>query len=83
MVLMDMQMPIMDGLQSTMAIRQWEVEQQHKPTPIIALTANAFSEESIKSLNVGCTAHLTKPIKKKVLLSTITQCLGALRDQAA
>jgi PAS domain S-box-containing protein len=83
LVLMDMQMPIMDGLQSTMVIRQWEVEQQHKPTPIIALTANAFSDESIKSLNAGCTAHLTKPIKKKVLLSTITQCLGALRDQAA
>ena len=45
---------------------------QHRPpTPILALTANAFREEVGKSLAVGCTAHLTKPIKKQILLDAI------------
>ena len=83
LVLMDMQMPVMDGLEATASIRRWEHDQQRLATPIVAFTANAFSEEATKSLNAGCTAHLCKPIKKKVLLSTITQCLGALRDKAA
>jgi CheY-like chemotaxis protein len=83
LVLMDMQMPVMDGLQATAAIRQWEHEQQRRPTPIVALTANAFKEESDKSLAAGCTAHVTKPIKKKTLLATVAQYATAPRDQAA
>jgi PAS domain S-box-containing protein len=83
LVLMDMQMPIMDGLQATAAIRQWEREQQRTPTPIVALTANAFQEEVEKSLVAGCTAHVTKPIKKKTLLTAIAQYAGAPADQAA
>ena len=73
LVLMDIQMPVMDGLQATTAIRQWEREQHRTPTPIVALTANAFKEESDKSLAAGCTAHVTKPIKKQTLLQTIGQ----------
>ncbi len=83
LVLMDMQMPVMDGLQATAAIRRWEHEQQRRPTPIVALTANAFKEEADKSLAAGCTAHVTKPIKKKTLLATIAQYAIASRDQAA
>ena len=83
LVLMDMQMPVMDGLQATAAIRQWEHEQQRRPTPIVALTANAFKEEADKSLAAGCTAHVTKPIKKKTLLATVAQYATASRDQAA
>jgi len=83
LVLMDMQMPVMDGLQATAAIRQWEHEQQRRPTPIVALTANAFKEESDKSLAAGCTAHVTKPLKKKTLLATVAQYATASRDQAA
>jgi PAS domain S-box-containing protein len=79
LVLMDMQMPVMDGLQATAAIRQWEREQQRRPTPIVALTANAFKEEADKSLVVGCTAHLTKPIKKKTLLTAITHYCEHIR----
>jgi CheY-like chemotaxis protein len=71
LVFMDIQMPVMDGLQATAAIRQWEQEQQRRPTPIVALTANAFQAEVDKSLSAGCTAHLSKPIKKKVLLDAI------------
>jgi CheY-like chemotaxis protein len=84
LVLMDMQMPVMDGLQATSAIRQWEREQQHGPTPIVALTANAFTEEANKSLAAGCMAHLTKPIKKKVLLEAIRKyARPELGEQAA
>jgi CheY-like chemotaxis protein len=71
LVFMDIQMPIMDGLQATTAIRHWEREHQRKPTPIIALTGNAFIEDILKSQEAGCTAHLTKPIKKKALLEVI------------
>ncbi|MDH4301208.1 MAG: PAS domain S-box protein [Nitrospira sp.] len=83
LVLMDMQMPVMDGLEATAAIRQWEREQQRRPTPIVALTANAFKEEVDKSLAAGCTAHVTKPIKKKTLLTTITHYGNASADKAA
>lgn len=83
LVLMDVQMPVMDGLQATAAIREWERTQQRKPTPIVALTANAFKEEADKCLAAGCTAHLTKPIKKKTLLTAIAQCADPPRDQAA
>ncbi|MBI4000265.1 MAG: response regulator [Nitrospira defluvii] len=73
LVLMDIQMPQMDGYAATAAIRQWETEEHRAPTPIVALTANAFQEELDKSLAAGCTAHLTKPIKKKTLLEAIRQ----------
>lgn len=73
LVLMDVQMPIMDGLQATRAIRQWERAHHRTPTPILALTAHALKEEEKKSLDAGCTTHLTKPIKKQVLLRAIAE----------
>jgi PAS domain S-box-containing protein len=82
-VFMDTQMPIMDGLESTAAIRRWEQEQQRQPTPIISLTANAFQDEIEKSLAAGCTAHLSKPIKKKVLLQTILDHAKPIRTERA
>ncbi|MBH0193741.1 MAG: response regulator, partial [Nitrospira sp.] len=83
LLFMDMQMPVMDGLQATAAIREWERAQQRRPTPIVALTANAFKEEADKCLAAGCTAHLTKPIKKKILLTAIAQWADPPKDQAA
>ncbi len=83
LVFMDMQMPVMDGLQATVAIRRWEHEHQRVSTPIVALTANAFQEEADKSLAAGCTAHVTKPIKKKTLLATIARYTNAPTEQAA
>jgi len=71
LVLMDIQMPVMDGYTATKTMREWEHEQGIKATPIIALTAYALKEEIQKSLDVGCTAHLTKPIKKATLMATI------------
>jgi len=76
LVLMDIQMPIMDGYQATEAIRQWEREQQRAPTPIVAFTANAFKEDLNMSLAVGCMAHLTKPLRKQALLTSILEHTG-------
>lgn len=71
LVLMDIQMPIMDGYQATSTIRTWEREHGRDATPIIALTANAFKEDIEKSQAAGFTSHLTKPIKKQTLLEAI------------
>ncbi|GKS66191.1 hypothetical protein YTPLAS72_34950 [Nitrospira sp.] len=83
LVLMDVQMPVMDGLAATEAIRVWEQEQHRTPTPVLALTANALRESFDQSLAAGCTAHLTKPIKKKALLEAIAQYAAPPSDLAA
>lgn len=71
LVLMDMQMPVLDGYEATKAIRQWEKQQGKALTQIIALTANAMKEDVAKSLQFGCDAHLSKPIRKLELLDAI------------
>jgi len=73
LVLMDRQMPVMDGLTATRAIREWEHANQRTPTPIIALTASALKGDREKFVAAGCTAYLTKPIKQDVLLDAIAQ----------
>jgi len=71
LVLMDMQMPVMDGYAATRIIRSWEDEQGRRRTPIVALTAFALKEDVEKSIAAGCDSHLNKPIKKAKLLETI------------
>jgi CheY-like chemotaxis protein/HPt (histidine-containing phosphotransfer) domain-containing protein len=71
LVLMDRQMPVMDGLTATRALRAWEFENDRQPTPIIALTASALKGDRETCLAAGCTAYLTKPIKQEVLLQAI------------
>ena len=73
LVLMDRQIPVMDGLTATRAIRAWEQANQRPPTPIIALTASALKGDREKCLAAGCTAFLTKPIKQDVLLQAIKE----------
>ncbi|MBF0422211.1 MAG: response regulator [Magnetococcales bacterium] len=73
LILMDMQMPVMDGYTATRLIRQWEKETGRLPVPIIALTAHAFEDEEKKSLSAGCNVHLTKPVRKDKLLGVIQQ----------
>ena len=73
LILMDMQMPIMDGYTVTKEIRKLEEEEMMVPTPILALTAYALKEEVLKSLHAGCNGHLTKPIGKKALMDTIAK----------
>jgi CheY-like chemotaxis protein len=71
LVLMDIEMQVMDGYIATKEIRKWEAENQAMPTPIIALSAHALVEHRQKSLDAGCLAHLSKPIKKADLLKAI------------
>src|SRR5690242_5539469 len=71
LVLMDRQMPVMDGLTATRAIRAWEQTNYRPPTPIVALTASALKGDQEKCVAAGCTAYLTKPIKQEVLLEAI------------
>ncbi|MDB4927928.1 MAG: multi-sensor hybrid histidine kinase [Myxococcaceae bacterium] len=73
LVLMDRQMPVMDGLTATRTIRAWEQAHHRPPTPIIALTASALKGDREKCLAAGCTAFLTKPIKQEVLLQAIRE----------
>jgi len=73
LVLMDRQMPVMDGLAATRAIREWEQAIHRPPTPIIALTASALKGDQEKFVAAGCTAYLTKPIKQDVLLHAIKE----------
>jgi signal transduction histidine kinase/DNA-binding response OmpR family regulator len=70
-ILMDMQMPVMDGYAATRAIRSWEREHDVPSTPIIALTALALKEEGMRILEAGCNTHLTKPVKKSTLLEVL------------
>jgi PAS domain S-box-containing protein len=73
LVLMDRQMPVMDGLTATRTIRAWEQMNHRSPTPIIALTASALKGDREMCLAAGCTAFLTKPIKQEVLLQAIRE----------
>lgn len=73
LVLMDVQMPVMDGHQATQTIRAFEQETTKEATPIIALTAHAFKEEIDKCLASGCNTHLSKPVKKTLLVDTIEE----------
>ena len=82
MVFMDVQMPEIDGLAATRLIRQWEKDNHRLPTPIIALTASALEEDVQRTLAAGCDVHLSKPIKKSVLLDTIRSVTVAARKLA-
>lgn len=78
LVLMDIQMPVMDGYAATEAIRAFEKTVGADRVPIIALTANAVQEDVERSLAAGCQAHLTKPIRRKTLLNALEHYLDDL-----
>src|SRR5471030_3333391 len=86
LVLMDRQMPVMDGLTATRTIRAWEQANDRPSTPIIALTASALKGDREMCLAAGCTAFLTKPIKQELLLQAIRDrsivALPPSRDEA-
>jgi CheY-like chemotaxis protein len=80
LVLMDRQMPVMDGLTATRAMRAWERANHIAPTPIIALTASALKGDQEKFVAAGCTAYLTKPIKQEALLQAIREHSSSRKD---
>jgi PAS domain S-box-containing protein len=73
LILMDRQMPVMDGLAAARSIRTWEQENDRPATPIIALTASALKGDREKCIEAGCTGYLTKPIKQDALLQAIKE----------
>lgn len=71
-ILMDMKMPIMGGLEATAKIREFD-----KETPIIALTANAFDSDKTSAMNAGCTDFLSKPFEKSELIAVLNKAMSA------
>jgi signal transduction histidine kinase/ActR/RegA family two-component response regulator len=84
-VLMDMQMPELDGLSATTQLRAWEREQGLPRTPVIMLTANALDEHVKASHDAGADAHLSKPIRADALIEAIIQAMAGseARNEAA
>jgi signal transduction histidine kinase/DNA-binding response OmpR family regulator/CHASE3 domain sensor protein len=76
LVLMDINMPKKDGLAATKDIRTWEKAGGHEHTCIIALSANALSQEFKKAQEVGCDDYLTKPISRLKLITTLRKWMG-------
>lgn len=71
LILMDIKMPVMDGLEATKKIKE-----SHPDLPIIALTANAFDSDRQMAFDAGCNEFLSKPISSEVCLKTIAKVLG-------
>ena len=71
-ILMDVMMPVMDGLAATRAIRALD-RPDGKTVPIIAMTANAFQEDAEKCLAAGMTAHLAKPLEIRKMVSVVSR----------
>lgn len=76
-VLMDIQMPVMDGYQAVREIRTWEETQRVPRTPIIALTASVLDEAVGKSFEAGCDTHVSKPIRRATLMTAINEVVAA------
>lgn len=77
-ILMDIQMPVMNGYEATRAIRQFE-NKELAQVPIIAMTANAFQEDKQRALNEGMDGHVAKPLKVEVLLQAMQEALSSKR----
>ena len=75
-VLMDLQMPVMDGYEATRMLRQ---DPQHAQLPIFAMTAHAMVDEKQRCVALGMNGHLSKPIDPEVLFETLAQLCGAGR----
>jgi len=75
LVLMDIQMPVLDGYGAVRQIREWESAQRISQTPILALTASALDEAVERAQAAGCTAHVSKPVRKSTLLSAIAKAV--------
>lgn len=71
MVLMDIKMPVMDGLEATKAIKE-----KHPDLPVIALTANAFDSDRQLAMEAGCDDFLSKPVSSDLCLQTIKKFIG-------
>ena len=71
LVLMDIKMPVMDGLEATTKIKE-----QHPELPVVALTANAFDSDRAAAEKAGCCGFLSKPVNRDECISLIKKLLG-------
>ena len=71
LILMDLDMPRLDGYGATKIILEWQTSHGEAPTPIVALSGHAMREAQQASLAAGCTAHVAKPVDRATLLSTV------------
>jgi PAS domain S-box-containing protein len=74
-VLMDIQMPLLDGLAAAREIRSWEIAQMRPATPIIAMTAHAMAGDADKSAAAGMDDHITKPITPDLLFGALKKAI--------
>ena len=77
LVLMDVQMPVMDGLDAMRAVRLWERERGRRRIPILALTASALDDDVRRTIEAGADLHIGKPIRKAVLIAAIRKSTGS------
>jgi CheY-like chemotaxis protein len=82
-ILMDIQMPVMDGLTATARIRERERQTGRDPTPIVALTANAMAHQVDQYAAAGMNGHVAKPIQAAELFAALTQVAAASAGEAA
>jgi CheY-like chemotaxis protein len=82
LILMDIQMPVMDGLTATRLIREVEQREGRVPVPLLALTAHTRKADIELSLAAGCNAHISKPVSKSGLLDTIQKYLSMRTDNS-
>ncbi len=83
LVLMDIQMPVMDGYAAVRTIRAWEAQHRRPATPILALTASTLDEDIRHAFEVGCNTHIAKPVRKATLLAAIDETLALVAAGAA
>ena len=80
-ILMDVQMPLLNGYEATSRIRGIEAQETRRRCYIIALTANALAEEASRSIDSGCDEHLTKPIRKQTLLAALSAGIAKVNPE--
>ncbi|MGE4296586.1 MAG: response regulator [Desulfovibrionaceae bacterium] len=79
LVLMDIQMPVMDGYAATRTIREFEATEGRTPTPVVALTAHAFVEQQHAVVEAGCTEFLAKPVRRDDLVRMLKRYCPIVR----
>ncbi len=83
LVLMDCQMPVLDGLEATRTVREWERVQAVKPVPIVALTADAYDEDQRRCRAAGMDDVLVKPLGVATLIAVLQRYLGGRLERTA
>jgi CheY-like chemotaxis protein len=71
LILMDVQMPVMDGYTATRLIREWERAENRTPVPIVVLSAHALHGAAEEATAAGCNGYLTKPVEREDLIAAI------------